>query len=178
MIFIFLKKYKKFGWNVNRLKRKQKKLINNINYDLNKLMILNWILGRLNVEGHKSWSFFILTNVLLSLKKMRRKKKPIIFLIFLLQRIKQNVLLFNKRKGSLVFELPRFLTIEQSIKKIIEWLIKASKKNKKNIIESLKKEIFHIFHKRGEIFKKKQYITDTIAKNKPFFYLLKKKKRR
>jgi hypothetical protein len=38
----------------------------------------------------------------------------------LICRLKQNVLLFNKKKGSLVFELPRFLTIEQSIKKVIE----------------------------------------------------------
>ena len=177
MIRILLKKYKKVGWDIERWKKKKKRFKKYMGYDLNKLMILNWILGRLNKEGNKAWSFFILSNVLLLLKK-KRKKLPKNTLSFLLNKTKQNVLLFNKRKGSLVFELPRFLTIEQSIKKIIEWLIKASKKNKKNIIESLKKEIFHIFHKRGEIFKKKQYITDTIVKNKPFFYLLKKKKRR
>jgi hypothetical protein len=38
----------------------------------------------------------------------------------LLNKLKQNILLFNKKKGTLVFELPRFLTIEQSIKKLIE----------------------------------------------------------
>jgi len=61
----------------------------------------------------------ILTNVLLFLKKIR-KELPKNILNLLLIRMKQNVLLFNKRKGSLIFELPRFLTIEQSIKKIIE----------------------------------------------------------
>jgi hypothetical protein len=34
-----------------------------------------------------------------------------------------------------------------------------------------------VFLKKGEIFKKKKYITDTISQNKPFFYLLKKKKK-
>jgi hypothetical protein len=41
-------------------------------------------------------------------------------LILLLNKLKQNVLLYNKKKGTLIYELPRFLSIEQSIKKIIE----------------------------------------------------------
>jgi len=69
-----------------------------------------------------------LSNVLLLLKNnnnnnlLKRKKRiaPKKILNLLLNKTKQNVLLFNKRKGSLVFELPRFLTIEQSIKKVIE----------------------------------------------------------
>mgnify|MGYP003454964974 FL=1 len=112
-------------------------------YDLNKLMILNWILGRLNKEGNKAWSFFILSNVLLLLKK-KRKKLPKNTLSLLLNKTKQNVLLFNKRKGSLVFELPRFLTIEQSIKKVIEWLVKTAIKNKRDIVSSLVSELNNI----------------------------------
>jgi hypothetical protein len=177
MILILLKKYKEMGWDVGRWKYKKKKFKNNMGYDLNKLMILNWILGRLNKEGHKAWSFFILTNVLLILKKFR-KEIPKDVLNLLLSRLKQNVLLFNKRKGSLVFELPRFLTIEQSIKKVIEWLVKIAIKNKENIIKSLIKEMKNIFYKKGEFWKKKKYISDTIIKNKPFFYLLKKKRRK
>ena len=91
--------------------------------------------------------------------------------------MKQNILLFNKKKGTLVFELPRFLTIEQSIKKLIEWIIKIARKSKQNIINSFSKELKNVFLKKGEIFKKKKYITDTISQNKPFFYLLKKKKK-
>lgn len=41
-------------------------------YDLNKLMILNWILGCLNKKGYKVWSFFILVDVLLYLKKIKK----------------------------------------------------------------------------------------------------------
>lgn len=54
------------------------------------------------------------------MKSMITRKEPILGLGMLLNKLKQNVLLFNKRKGSVVFELPRFLTIEQSIKKVIE----------------------------------------------------------
>jgi hypothetical protein len=59
-------------------------------------------------------------NILLNLKKIKKNKKPIDFLNSIILNVKQNVLLFNKRKGSLVFELPRFIVIEQSIKKVIE----------------------------------------------------------
>ena len=56
----------------------------------------------------------------MNLKKLKKNKKPIDFLNSIILNVKQNVLLFNKRKGSLVFELPRFIVIEQSIKKVIE----------------------------------------------------------
>jgi len=75
----------------------------------------------LNKKGEKAWSFFILMNILFNLKKIKKNKKPIDFLNLIILKVKQNVLLFNKRKGSLVFELPRFIVIEQSIKKVIEW---------------------------------------------------------
>jgi hypothetical protein len=176
MIRFLIKKYKIIGWDIEKWKKKKNKFKEEIDYDLNKLMILNWILGRLNKEGHKAWSFFILTNILLYLKKLK-KGMPKNFLNLLLLKVKQNVLLFNKKKGSLVFELPRFVTIEQSIKKIIEWLIKVSIKNKKDIINSMIFELENIFLKKGEFWKKKKYIADTLEKNKPFFYLLKKKKK-
>lgn len=177
MVRILLKKYKKTGWDIERWKKKKKRFKKYMGYDLNKLMILNWILGRLNKEGNKAWSFFILSNVLLLLKK-KRKKLPKNTLSLLLNKTKQNVLLFNKRKGSLVFELPRFLTIEQSIKKVIEWLVKTAIKNKRDIVSSLVSELNNIFLKKGDFWKKKMYISDTIKRNKPFFYLLKKKKKK
>lgn len=176
MIRFLIKKYKVIGWDIEKWKKKKNKFKEQMDYDLNKLMILNWILGRLNKEGHKAWSFFILTNILLYLKKLK-KGMPKNFLNLLLLKVKQNVLLFNKKKGSLVFELPRFVTIEQSIKKIIEWLIKVAIKNKKNIVNSIIFELENIFLKKGEFWKKKKYIADTLEKNKPFFYLLKKKKK-
>lgn len=177
MIKILLKKYKKFGWDVGKWRKKRRKFKKYMGYNLNKLMILYWILGRLNKEGHKTWSFSIISNVLLLLKK-KKKKKPKNTLNFLLHKTKQNVLLFNKRRGSVVFELPRFLTIEQSIKKVIDWLVKSSRKNNENIVNSFMKELNNISLKKGEFWKKKNYITDTIKKNKPFFYLLRKKKRK
>jgi ribosomal protein S7 len=177
MIRILLKKYKKTGWDIERWKKKKKRFKKYMGYDLNKLMILNWILGRLNKEGNKAWGFFILSNVLLLLKK-KRKKLPKNTLSLLLNKTKQNVLLFNKRKGSLVFELPRFLTIEQSLKKVIEWLVKTAMKNKRDIVNSLILELNNIVLKKGEFWKKKMYISDTIKRNKPFFYLLKKKKKK
>lgn len=73
----------------------------------------------------------------------------------LLIKVKQNVLLFNKKKGTLRFELPRFVSIEQSIKKVIEWLVKTAILKKKNIINSLIEEIDNIFFKKGEFWKKK-----------------------
>ena len=50
----------------------------------------------------------------------------------------------------MVFELPRFLTIEQSIKKVIEWLVKTAIKNKRDIVSSLVSELNNIFLKKGD----------------------------
>mgnify|MGYP003503474052 FL=1 len=176
MVSILLKKYKELGKDASKWKLKKRIFLNRMGYNLNKLLIFNWILGYLNMKGHKNWSFSILVNVILFLKKYS-KKNPKNLLNNLLNKLKQNILLFNKKKGTLVFELPRFLTIEQSIKKLIEWIIKIARKSKQNIIKSFSKELQNVFLKKGEIFKKKKYITDTINQNKPFFYLLKKKKK-
>ena len=140
------------------MKKKKKTFQTKIDYDVIKLMILNWILGRLNKKGEKAWSFFVLMNVLLNLKKIKKNKKPIDFLNSIILNVKQNVLLFNKRKGSLVFELPRFIVIEQSIKKVIEWLIKVSIKNKKKITDSIIIELENILLKKGEFWKKKKIL--------------------
>lgn len=178
MVHFLIKKYKMIGWDIARWKRKKRAFITKIEYDIIKLMFLNWLLGRLNKKGEKAWSFFILTNVLLNLKKIKKNKKPIDFLFLIIFKIKQNVLLFNKRKGSLIFELPRFIVIEQSIKKVIEWLIKISIKNKKKIINNIIFELENIILKKGEFWKKKKDIIDVLKKNEPFFYLLKKRKKK
>jgi len=136
MVRILIKKYKTIGWDIENWKNKKNKFKEEIDYDLNKLMILNWILGRLNKKGNKAWSFYIIINVLLHLKK-NKNELPINILNLLIIRIKQNVLLFNKKKGTLRYELPRFVTIEQGIKKVIEWLIKAAVAKNKNIIHFL-----------------------------------------
>jgi ribosomal protein S7 len=180
MVRILIKKYKLLGWDIENWKNKKNKFKEEMNYDLNKLMILNWILGRLNKKGKKAWSFNIIINILLYLKK-NKKELPINILNLLIIRIKQNVLLFNKKKGTLRYELPRFVTIEQGIKKVIEWLIKAALIKNKNIIQSIIEELENIFLKKGEFWKKKKHIADTLEKNKPFFYLLinrKKKKKK
>ena len=161
-----------------KIKKKKKRFKAKIGYYVIKLMILNWMLGRLNKKGEKSWSFFILMHTLLNLKKIIKNRKPIDVLNIIILKVKQNVLLFNKRKGSLVFELPRFIVIEQSIKKVIEWLIKVSAKNKKKITDSIKLELENILLKKGEFWKKKKDIIDILKKNEPFFYLLKKRKRK
>ena len=177
MVRILIKKYKIIGWDIENWKNKKNKFKEEINYDLNKLMILNWILGRLNKKGNKAWSFYIITNVLLYLKK-NNKELPINIINLLIIRVKQNVLLFNKKKGTLRYELPRFITIEEGIKKVIEWLIKAAIAKNKNIIQSILEELDNIFLKKGEFWKKKKYIIDTLEKNKPFFYLLTNKKKK
>lgn len=155
MVRILIKKYKVIGWDIENWKNKKNKFKEEINYDLNKLMILNWILGRLNKKGNKAWSFYIITNVLLYLKK-NNKELPINIINLLIIRVKQNVLLFNKKKGTLRYELPRFITIEEGIKKVIEWLIKAAIIKNKNIMQSILEELDNILLKKGEFWKKKK----------------------
>ena len=190
MVRLFIEKYNVLGRDLDAWKKKKKKEYKNyMEYNKNKLMILNFLLGRLNKKGHKARSFFILTNLLWYLKKNKKKwimnilkknKKWSLtdILKWLLFQRRQVVLLYNKKKGSLVYELPRFLTVEQSLKRIINWIIKIAEKNKKNMINSLMEELENIYFKKGEIWKKKKYIRDIAMKNRPFFYLLRKKKKR
>ena len=168
MIRILLKKYKAIGWDAENWKKKKNKFKDEMGYDLNKLMILNWILGRLNKEGYKNWSFYIITNVLLHLKK-NKKNLPKNILNLLIMRVKQNVLLFNKKKGTLRFELPRFVTIEQGIKKVVEWLIKSAIIKKRNIIISIIEELENVFLKKGEFWKKKNILLILLKEINHFF---------
>lgn len=106
MSFLFIEKYYK------GLKKKT-------NYDINNIIILNLILGNLNKKGKKSLSYFFLFNILFFLKK-ESIKQPFLELNFRLNIIKPSILLYNKKRGTVIFELPRFLTIEQSTRKSIE----------------------------------------------------------
>jgi hypothetical protein len=106
MSFFFFNKYYK------GLKKK-------INYDINLLLTLNLILGNLTKKGKKQLSYYFLINILFFLKK-ESLKQSLSELNYRLQLIKPSILLFNKRRGTQLFELPRFLTIEQSTKKGIE----------------------------------------------------------
>lgn len=106
MSYLFLEKYYK------GIKKK-------INYDINNIIILNLILGNLNKKGKKNLSYFFLVNILFFLKK-ENIREPFLELNHRLNLIKPSILLYNKKRGTVVFELPRFLTIEQSTKKSIE----------------------------------------------------------
>ncbi len=97
MVSILLKKYKELGKDASKWKLKKRIFLNRMGYNLNKLLIFNWILGYLNMKGHKNWSFSILVNVILFLKKYS-KKNPKNLLNNLLNKLKQNILLFNKKK--------------------------------------------------------------------------------
>jgi len=74
MVSILLKKYKELGKDASKWKLKKRIFLSRMGYNLNKLLIFNWILGYLNMEGHKNWSFSILVNVILLLKK--NSKRP------------------------------------------------------------------------------------------------------
>ena len=101
-----------------------------INYIINELKLLKIFLGRLNKKGYKNMSYFILAKVLYFLKKNIELEPKIMFKM-IINKIKPCILLFNKKRGTVIFELPRFLTFEQSFKRSIEWLVKVSNKKKK-----------------------------------------------
>lgn len=149
---------------------------NKINYNLNALTILNTMLGYLTKKGKKGLSFYFFISLLVFLKK-GNKEKPIKEIYKYINKIKPSILLYNKRKGTLLFELPRFLSIEKSLKKSIEWFIKLPKKRKKKMLEMLYTELINIKDDKGEVLKKRETIILKAEENKPFYYLLKKRKK-
>jgi hypothetical protein len=88
-------------------------------YNINILIISSLMLGYFTKKGKKGLSFYFFINLLIFLKK-GNKEKPLLEMYKYINKIKPSILLYNKRKGTLIFELPRFLSIEKSIKKSIE----------------------------------------------------------
>lgn len=146
----------------------------NLNNLIDSMFLLK-ILSQLTKKGNKNLSYFILINILFKLKK-NKVILPRLILTYFLNKSKPYVLLLNKRKGTLIFELPRFITMEQSVRKAVEWLVKVSKKSKRNIIKSVLLELKNISLNKSDVLKKNLQIIEIIKKNKPFFYLLKKKR--
>lgn len=144
-------------------------------YNLNFIILSNLILGYLTKKGKKGISFNFYINFLIFLKK-KNTEKPLMELYKYINKIKPSILLYNKRKGTLIYELPRLLTEEKSIKKSIEWLIKLNKKRKKKMLDMLILELQNIKKNAGEVLKKKETIILKAEENRPFFYLLKKKR--
>ncbi len=54
MVSILLKKYKELGKDASKWKLKKRIFLSRMGYNLNKLLIFNWILGYLNMEGYKN----------------------------------------------------------------------------------------------------------------------------
>lgn len=133
--------------------------------------ILKIFLNLLIIKGKKNKAYNILIDLLFLLKK--NNKKILVYLIKIINLIKPNVILFNKRRGSVIYELPQFLSWNQKNIYSLKWLIKISKNSKKNIKKSLQEEINNILKKKSEILKKKELIIKKSMENKPFFYLLK-----
>ena len=96
-----------------KIKFKQK------DYNITNLFILTSILGNLTKNGHKGLSYSFLNNILLFLKK-GTKNQPFLELRFRLSLMRPELLLLNKRRGTVVYELPRILSYEQSIRKSTE----------------------------------------------------------
>lgn len=150
---------------------KQKKKL--IYYNINELLILNILLGCLNKKGNKAWSLGTSIKIMFFLKTLS-KKKPIKYLPKILNKVKPDIVLFNKKRGITLYELPRLLTIEQSNKKVIHWLIKEVRLKKK-AIEVFLKEIEEISLNKGNLLIKRKNIIKIAEGNKAFFYMLKKK---
>lgn len=90
----------------------------NLNNLIDSMFLLK-ILSQLTKKGNKNLSYFILINILFKLKK-NKVILPRLILTYFLNKSKPYVLLLNKRKGTLIFELPRFITMEQSVRKAVE----------------------------------------------------------
>jgi len=74
-------------------------------------MYLKFLLGSLVKNGHKIKSYKILCNFLFSLKKYYNNSYLTLF--YSLNKIRPNILLVKKRRGTSVYDLPRLLSLNQ-----------------------------------------------------------------
>lgn len=122
MSYILLKNY--YNKNENYIEKKKKKrgriYLKYKSFVITKrFKFLKLLLGKLNKKGKKNLSYFFLINTLLLIKH-NAKKKPILKLETYISFIKPSILLFNKKRGTKVYELPRFLKMEQRVIKGID----------------------------------------------------------
>lgn len=140
-----------------------------------KFMFLRW---RLRLKSLNKW------------RRRRFKKKRLRYKFNILDRpkirqylnkwfekIRPRVALFSKRKGTSMYELPRFLPKIKSYKKAVQWFVKDARLNKRKMLENIVLELYKIYKRTG-IIKKRRKIARIITINEPFFYLLKKRRRK
>ena len=142
-------------------------------YNEENLLYLNMLMGSLIKKGHKIKSYKILVDLLFLLKKYKGSSSSLLF--YSLNKIKPHIVLYNKRRGSTIYELPRLLSLNQERSIAIKWLIKECSYSKKNMSLSLFEQIRTILLNKSEIQKKKKRIIEISTTNKPFFYILKKR---
>lgn len=109
----YIKKIKKntFSSNKKNIKQKFVYIKINFNYQEDDLLFLNFLLGSLIKKGKKNKAYKILSDYLFLLKKNNINSYSTLF--FCLNKIRPNILLFNKKRGTSVFELPRLLSLNQ-----------------------------------------------------------------
>lgn len=171
----YIKKTKKvYVKKTNKIKNyiKHTYIKNKYIYNEDNFLFLNILLGSLQKKGHKIKAYNILCNTLFLLKK--NNNNNFFALYKSLNKIKPNILLFNKKRGTSVFELPRLLSLNQEKRSAVKWLIKSKSNWKKGTSLGLSQEINKILLNQGDILKKKERIINTSLENRPFFYLLKR----
>ena len=163
-------------------KRKLKKqkyifLSKKIYYNEDSVLFFKMFLGSLIKDGKKNKAYRIFCDYLYLLKKYHLRHINALFKC--LNKIRPNIVLFKKRRGTSIFELPRLLSLNQEKSIALKWIIKDPlKKKKKKTSERLVLETNKILLNQGEILKKKKHILTVSKDNRPFFYLLRRRKKR
>jgi len=141
-------------------------------YNEEDFIFLELLLGALTKHGKKNKAYRILFDALFLLKK--KNSNSFLSLYKSLNKIRPNILLFNKKRGTSVFELPRLLSLSQEKRSAVKWLRKSLNQAKKKSSQALAEEINQILLNQGDLLKKKERIINTSIENRPFFYLLKR----
>ncbi len=167
------------------IKVKKKKLNNltfskfKIKYSLSVQQKLQLLYKQFIKKGKNKGYFFILNLIKFSKEKWKQlPNKPYQNIPNIILKAKFSMILKNKRRGSVIYELPRCLGKIQNIRKTYYWFVKLTKKRKKKTLNNMILELKNIKNKKGELIKKRSLMKIIAKKNKPFFYLLKKKKKK
>jgi ribosomal protein S7 len=139
--------------------------------------------------------FFILKKLLHILIKKGKKAKALRFFLKVLAQLKNNkqgltnyqviyqsfinikpLLHIQKfRKGSKVFNLPKYINNQQMLNLSLIWFLKSVNARKERKVEQrLEKEFFDCFFNKGLTILKKRSTYNTILINRPFLHLLRK----
>ncbi len=141
-------------------------------------IILKKFLNILIKQGKKAQALKMVLTVIKFLNIQNKKKVTgEEVMLQAIHNLKPQLYIEKQRKSRKIFYLPKIVNSEKKISLALHWIVNSIKMRKEKKVEDrLSKEFLDCFFSKGLSILKKRSLYKTLAANRPFFHLLKRKR--